>query len=181
MHIELSNHNLFNVFEIKEPIEHEEYDMIIFFYGSHCESGGDVGVVFITPQGLPLPIYFKLSFECTNNNAEYEALILNLKLAIEMKYEQIKIYGDSLLIINQVKGIYACNHPHLKLYNNLVETLLKYFKAYDLEVTPRLSNHFADMMASLESLITQHHFRQVNHLEVITMYKSSLDVPLFNK
>lgn len=85
------------------------------------------------------------------------------------------------MIINQVKGIYACNHPHLKLYKTLVENLLEYFKVYDLEVTPRSSNHFVDMMASLGSLIPQHPFRQVTHMEVITMYKSSLDVQLFNK
>lgn len=76
-----------------------------------------------------------------------------MKLTIEMNYECIKIYGDSLLIINQVKGTYACNHPRLKLYKALVETLFEYFKAYDLKVTHRLMNHFADMMASLGSLI----------------------------
>lgn len=86
MHIELLDYNLFSVFEIEEPIEHEEYDMTIIFYGSHYESGGGVGIMFITPQGMALLISFKLDFECINNNAKYEALILGLKLAIKMKY-----------------------------------------------------------------------------------------------
>ena len=130
---------------------------------------------------MPLIVSFKLSFECKNNNVEYEVLILGLKLVIEMKYGYLKIYGDSLLIINQVKGIYACNHPLLKLYKTLVKTFLEYFKAYDLKVTPRSSNHFTNTMVSLGSLIPQHPFRQVTHMEVITMYNSSLDVQLYHK
>lgn len=111
--------------------------MTIFFDGFHCEKGGGVRVVFVTPQRVPMQVSFKLSFEHTNNNVEYEALILGLKLAIEMKYEHIKIYENSFLIINQVKGIYYYNHPHLKLYKVVVDMLLEYFKAYNLEVTPR--------------------------------------------
>lgn len=98
--------------------------MIMFFYGSHCDRGNGDGFVFVTPQGMPMTFSFKLSFECTNNNSEYEALILGLKLANEMKYEHLKICGDFLLIINQVKGLYACNNPCLKLYKSLVETLI---------------------------------------------------------
>lgn len=120
--------------------------MPMFFYGSCYERGSGAGVMLVTPQGMPMPISFKLSFEYTNNNVEYEALILGLKLAIDTKYEYLKIYSDQLLIINQVKGLYACNHPHLKLYKDLVETLQEYFKVYDLEVNPRLMNHFVDMM-----------------------------------
>ena len=62
----------------------------------------------------------------------------------------------------------------------MIKTLLDYFKAYDLEMYLRLMNHFANMMDSLGSLIPQYPFRRVMHLEVITMYKSSLDIPLFN-
>lgn len=76
------------------------------------------------PSRNSYAVSFKLSFDCTNNNVEYEALILGLILAIDMKYDYLNIYGDSLLIINQVKGIYGYNHPHLKLYKALVETLL---------------------------------------------------------
>lgn len=181
LHIELPDHNLFGVFEIEEPIDHEEYDIHIFFDDSRYERGRGAGVVFVTPQGIPILVSFKLSFEYTNNNVEYKVLILGLKLAIKMKYEWLKIYGNSLLIINQVKDLYACNQPYLKLHKDLVETLLEYFKAYDLVLTPRLMNHFVDMMVSLGSLIPQHPFRRITHMEVITMHKSSLDVLLFNE
>ena len=43
---------------------------------------------------------YKLDFDCTNNMVEYEALILGLKAAINLKIKDIEIYGDSHLIIN---------------------------------------------------------------------------------
>lgn len=98
-----------------------------------------------------------------------------------MKYEHLKIFGDLLLIINQIKGIYACNQPHLKKYKAMVEILLENFKAYDIEVTPRSSNRFVNIMASLGSLILQNPFRKGRHMEVITIYKYYLYTPLYHE
>lgn len=60
LNIELLNSNLFGVFDIEEEVEKEEYDMTLYFDGSQCEQGGGVGIIFITPQGVPIP--FSLSY-----------------------------------------------------------------------------------------------------------------------
>ena len=73
---------MFGVFDSEKEIEQEDFDMIMCFDGSSYEQGRGAGVFFIMPQGVPIPIYFKLSFECKNNNAEYEALIFDMKFAI---------------------------------------------------------------------------------------------------
>jgi len=57
--------------------------------------GSWVGIVLISPQNNIIPMSYKLSFECTNNMAEYEALILGLKEAIEIVVTQLHIFGDS--------------------------------------------------------------------------------------
>lgn len=69
----------------------EEWDMVIYFDGSRCEQSEGSDVVSITPQGIPIPYSFKLNFPCTNNNIEYEALIL----AIKLKIRKVKFIGDS--------------------------------------------------------------------------------------
>ena len=69
--------------------------------------------------------FFKLYFECTNNIAEYEALILGPNALKDMKERRISVYGDSELIINQVKGIYQTKHPRMRDYRNLVLTGVK--------------------------------------------------------
>jgi len=83
---------MFGVFDSEKEIEQEDFDMIMCFDGSSYEQGRGAGVFFIMPQGVPMHVSFKLSFECTNNNVEYEALILGLKLTIYMKYEHLSRY-----------------------------------------------------------------------------------------
>ena len=44
----------------------------------------------------------------TNNQAEYQALIKGLELLKEVHTDAVEIFGDSLLVINQLAGIYEC-------------------------------------------------------------------------
>jgi ribonuclease HI len=63
---------------------------------------------------------YKLNFQCTNNIAEYEALMLGLKLLKKVGAKQIMVRGDSELIIKQIKGEYSAKHPRLRAYRNVV-------------------------------------------------------------
>ena len=45
---------------------------------------------------------FRFTFSCTNNVAEYEALIHGLKWAIKRGINCLQVFGDSELIVNQV-------------------------------------------------------------------------------
>jgi len=52
--------------------------MVIYFDGSRCEKSGGAGIIFVTPQGVPIP-YFKLNFPCTNNIDKYEVCYISHK------------------------------------------------------------------------------------------------------
>ncbi|KAG5553224.1 hypothetical protein RHGRI_011177 [Rhododendron griersonianum] len=64
---------------------------------------------------------FQFSFQLdenrilTNNQAEYEALIIGLEIAKELNIRHLSVSGDSQLIIRQVTGQYKCYHPLLSL------------------------------------------------------------------
>ncbi|KAI0513402.1 hypothetical protein KFK09_009422 [Dendrobium nobile] len=68
---------------------------------------------------------YHLSEPCTNNEAEYEALITGLELAILMEIKEIKIFGDSQLVINQVAGTYRILNPNLLKYHQYTLHLLE--------------------------------------------------------
>ncbi|XP_058217623.1 uncharacterized protein LOC131328737 [Rhododendron vialii] len=51
----------------------------------------------------------------TNNQAEYEALIIGLEITKDLNIRYLKVSGDSQLIIRQITGHYKCNHPLLSL------------------------------------------------------------------
>jgi len=69
-----------------------------------------LGVVFISPENHVLPCAFSLTEPCSNNVAEYNALLLGLHLAQQMGVQYLEAYGDSKLIINQIKSEYEVRH-----------------------------------------------------------------------
>jgi ribonuclease HI len=91
---------------------------------------------------------YKLNFQCTNNVAEYEALMLGLRLLKKVGAKQIMVRGDSELIIKKIKGEYAAKHPCLRAYRNVVLDALKCFNEVDLQVMPRGQNILADGLAT---------------------------------
>ena len=65
-----------------------------------------VGVVLISPQNYVIPRAFSLTEPCTNNVAEYNALLIGMQLAKEIGVKYLEAYGDSKLVVNQVRGKY---------------------------------------------------------------------------
>ena len=78
--------------------------------------GSGAGYVLIDPKKNKHFLSCRLEFECTNNTAEYEALVLGLRKAIELKVENLKVYGDSEIIVKQIQNQIHCISPHLKYY-----------------------------------------------------------------
>uniref|UniRef100_A0A2N9F6K1 Uncharacterized protein n=1 Tax=Fagus sylvatica TaxID=28930 RepID=A0A2N9F6K1_FAGSY len=75
---------------------------MMFFDGAACHEESGAGVVFVSPQKHMLPSAFRLNEPCSNNVAEYQALIAGLQMALDMKISYLEVYGDSKLVINQL-------------------------------------------------------------------------------
>ena len=79
---------------------------------SHREGVG-TGIVFFTLEGDVLPYAFTLTQLYSNNEAKYQALILGLEIAVDMKQLRLEVYGDSKLIISQLLNINEVRKPKL--------------------------------------------------------------------
>ena len=60
------------------------------------------GCVLIDPEKNKHFLSCRLEFECTNNTAEYEALVQGLKKSIELKVKNLKVYGDFEIVVKQI-------------------------------------------------------------------------------
>ena len=98
------------------------------FGGTSNALGNGIGVVVISREGGHTPFSARLYFNCTNNMVEYEACILGLKAAIDLRIKFLDVYGDSALVISQVKGEWDTKHPNRIPYKELVLTLIPYFE-----------------------------------------------------
>ncbi|XP_074351551.1 uncharacterized protein LOC141690671 [Apium graveolens] len=67
-------------------------------------NGAGVKIVLVTPEGHHLMSTIHFKFYVTNNDAEYEALINGLKIALEVGVVNLIAWSDSELVINQVNG-----------------------------------------------------------------------------
>lgn len=93
----------------------------LYFDGSYTNHGSGVGILFITPQGDVIPKSFRINFPCTNNMAEYEALLIGLRKVVQWKIQELQVYGDSQLIVNQVNDDYNTKDEKLMPYKKLVK------------------------------------------------------------
>jgi len=80
----------------------------------------------------------------TNNRAEYQALRLGLERAKELGVQQLSVFMDSQLVVNQVNGIYKIKNPDLAPVHQEVIALAKLFKEVSFTYIPRELNKQAD-------------------------------------
>jgi ribonuclease HI len=85
----------------------------------------------------------------TNNEAEYCALIMGLENAIRSNIKKLSVCGDSLLVINQVNGVYKVKHINLlPLYERVIE-LKTQFTNIDFTHVYRNDNKRADQLSNI--------------------------------
>ncbi|XP_071721616.1 uncharacterized protein [Rutidosis leptorrhynchoides] len=85
--------------------------------------------------------------------AEYQALILELEMTVDIKLLNLQVFGDSQLVINQLLNIYEVRKPELIPYCDYAKRLKGWFDVITLEHVPRGQNQQANALASLASTI----------------------------
>ena len=88
-----------------------------------------------------------MDFPASNNEAEYEAIIVGLDLAISVSLEKIIIRSDSQLVVGHVNDKYETRDQRMSKYVSLVNLRLGSFVAWRLEHVRRNSNEKADTLA----------------------------------
>ena len=78
----------------------------LYIDGASGSQGSGAKIILIGPNKIQIRYAVKLKYNATNNATEYEELLTGLKLAIEVRAEHLKVYSDSQLVVNQVKGTY---------------------------------------------------------------------------
>ena len=112
---------------------HAELDMVLVLFW--CRLGG---------QRL---LSFPIEATATNNQAEYQALLKEIQLLQEIGADAVEMFGDSMLVANQLIGIYECKDDILWVYHEECCRLLKEFKKVTIEHVPKLYNGDVNRLA----------------------------------
>ncbi|XP_028076397.1 uncharacterized protein LOC114278525 [Camellia sinensis] len=135
--------------EVHATMASEESFWTLSFDGAAARGKGEIGIVLTSKSGKKLYLSYKLDFHCSNNEAEYKALILGLIATEKYNIKKIRIRGDSKLIVKQVLGQFVLKEPALATYRTTVQMLLDRFQKVEIEHVPRSDSKFSDALATL--------------------------------
>lgn len=123
---------------------------VILYADGSCKGNpgeGGAGVVIKDEQAKPLSHIKRYLGSVTNNIAEYQALILGLQEAKRLGSQEVEIYLDSELVVNQINGVYRVKDSKLKTLEGEVRGLLRHFARWIIRHIPREENREADRLA----------------------------------
>jgi acyl dehydratase/ribonuclease HI len=106
------------------------------------------GVIVRRPDGKKHESLGKYIGRTTNNVAEYYALIAALDYATASGIRRLRVYSDSQLIVNQIKGIYKVKHPDLRPLHERAKKQAAGLESFTIQYVPREENRDADEMAN---------------------------------
>ena len=125
----------------------------LFVDGASNSKGSGVGVVLVSPEELVLEQAVRLKFSASNNEAEYEALLIGLKTAERLGACHLQVFCDSQLVANQISREYQARDERMSAYLAVVRFLLANFESIHVTQIGREHNSHADILAKLATVL----------------------------
>ncbi|XP_073121339.1 uncharacterized protein [Henckelia pumila] len=162
---------------LAETVQLEQEDhWKIFVDGSSCHTGSGVRIVIVSPWGEETNISIRLDFRASNNEAEYEALLLGLKAARNLGISRATLYSDSQLAIQQSKGKFKTKNEKMIKYAQALDKAKEDFTELIMELIPRTENTKADHLARLASFVGEPSEPRLKGKEMISQLESLDDI-----
>jgi ribonuclease HI len=116
----------------------------LYFDGLVCSKGQGAGCVVISPSGVNIDLSIRLEFVCTNNQVEYESLLHGLEFLRDLGARDINVFGDSNLIVQQIRDDSQCLDGVLNSYRDKYLDIIKLFDMFSIKHIPREENSRAN-------------------------------------
>ena len=121
--------------------------------GASNQNDSGVGLVLISPEKIIIEKSLRL--DSTNNEAEYEALMMGMAMVQRMGRKSVKFFSDSRLVVGQVKGEFEMKDEKMQGYLSQVKCLQSKFESFNLLHIPRSNNAHANSLAILATSSAQ--------------------------
>ncbi|XP_074265082.1 uncharacterized protein LOC141587499 [Silene latifolia] len=125
----------------------------LYIDGASNARGAGVGLVLRSPKWDMIVQAIRCEFKATNNEAEYEALILGMQMASGLKVRNLRVYSDSKMI------------AYLKISTEQKSK----FRTFKITQVPREQNVEADALATLGSTFQPAELSNIPITHVLTL------------
>ena len=127
----------------------------LYVDGATNQRGSGVGLVLGSQEKITNEKSLRLSFSATNNEAEYETLLMGMAMVQKMGGKAVKVFSYSKLVVGQAKGDLEARDPRMQEYLCQVRSIQAKFEVFDLSHIPRGENTHANSLATLATSSTQ--------------------------
>ncbi|XP_015935314.1 uncharacterized protein LOC107461347 [Arachis duranensis] len=149
-----------------------EVSWTIHVDGASNKEGSGAGILLKEGDKVVAEQSLQFRFNASNNQAEYEALLAGLKLALQLQIPRITAYCDSSLVVHQIKGEFQVKDPLLEKYWLITKDLISKFEEFDIIHVNREHNTRADV---LSKLATTRQAENTSALSQLTLDKPSFE------
>ena len=107
------------------------------------------GLILANTKGTVTEYTLRFNFKASNNQAKYEALLVDLKIAKELEVNKLKVFTDSQLIVGHIKGEFEARDPTMAKYLQRAKDLISTFKYFEIFYIPRTENARTNALSRL--------------------------------
>ncbi|XP_073099648.1 uncharacterized protein [Elaeis guineensis] len=108
---------------------------VLHIDGASNAQGSGAGLILTNFEGLVIEYALRFNFKVLNNQAEYEAFLIGLKIAKELEIYSLKVFTDAQLIVGQVKDEFEAHDSIMMKYLQKMKDFtasLKYFEIFHI-------------------------------------------------
>ncbi|XP_023921857.2 uncharacterized protein LOC112033305 [Quercus suber] len=127
----------------------------VYVNGAVNQQGSGVGLVLISLEEVIIEKSLRLGFSVTNNEAEYEALLIGMAMVNKVGGKTVEIFLDSGLVMGQVRGELEARDTRMQEYLSQVRCIQANFEFFKITHVPRSGNAHADSLATLATSSAQ--------------------------
>ena len=115
------------IVSLQEPLS-----LRVYIDGVMNQRGFGVGLVVSSLENIIIEKSLRLGFSTTNNEAEYEALLVGMTMVYKMGGKTVEIFSNSRLLVGQLKGELEAKDVRIQEYLNQVRRLQLGFESFTL-------------------------------------------------
>lgn len=123
----------------------------VMYFDGCCKGnpgkGGSAAVIYENGEEIAICLE-KAGDHVTNNYAEYIGLYIGLRRARDIGIKKLTVYGDSLLVINQMNGVYKVKSDSLIKCYDCCKKLTEFFDNVIFNHVYRDNNKRADKLSN---------------------------------
>ena len=115
--------------------------------GSSQKTRANAEIVLYSPDNIVISRAVRFAFQATNNEAEYEVLVLGLRLAPSLSAKNLEAFSDSQLVISQVNGSYETKDDKMSSYLSTLKELTAKFQIFKITQISKGKNELANSLS----------------------------------